>query len=91
MEILQGHRSWVNLKTQKTLLNIFFICLLAGICGYIWIFIEADILGSSDPNIGAAGLTLMGFLMATITGFLWLIAFLASKAKSKNKPHEVSR
>lgn len=79
------------MKTRKTLLTIFFICLLAGICGYIWIFIEADILGSSDPNIGVAGLTLVGLLMAAVTGILWLIAFFLSKARSKNKPDEVGR
>lgn len=70
------------MKKHKDLSTIFIISLIAGICGLAWIFIEGIVLGSSDPNIGAGGLMVVGFALAAVTGIAWIVSVIVSRSHS---------
>ncbi len=76
------------MKKHKILSTIFFCSLLAGVAGLAWTYIEGVLLGSSDPNIGAGGLMMTGFVIAVLSGLAWAILSMTSstsQVKSKTK------
>ncbi|MDO4917740.1 MAG: hypothetical protein Q3974_09025 [Rothia sp. (in: high G+C Gram-positive bacteria)] len=58
------------MKYHKVLSTMFFCSLLVGLVGFAWIYVEGTLLGSSDPNIGAGGLMLVGFAVAILSGLM---------------------
>ncbi len=67
------------MKNHKFLSTVFICSLLAGLVGLAWIYIEGILLGSSDPNIGAGGLMVVGFAIAALSGLAWAITSMVSR------------
>lgn len=44
-----------------------------------WLYVQGTLLGSSDPNIGAGGLMLVGFAVVILSGLIWGIAAVISR------------
>lgn len=65
------------MSQQKRVLSIiFFISLSLALAGFLWVFIEGTVLNSSDPNIGAGALMLLGAGATVLSALVWGISAL---------------
>lgn len=69
---------------QRMLSILFFTSLCLALSILAWIYLEGIILQSSDPNIGAGILMLLGCVLTLIFGLAWGVSFLVALISKKS-------